>query len=90
MDSSNKTLRHIAIIQDEEEAEVLRKINDAIDEYELKVINYIKETVRLDGDPDPKWRIEIFFEGPNVFSYNFKGSHSALLNSSDASHSHSR
>ena len=86
----NTNLRHVAIIQDEDEVVVLRKLNEAVDEFELKIINYNKDIVRLDGDPDPKWRIEIFFEGPNVFSYDFKGSQRALLNKSDASHSHSR
>ena len=87
---NKKPLRHVAIIQNESESEVLRELNTAIDENELVVINYNKERVRTDDNPDPIWRIEIFFEGPNVFGYDFSGSQTAKLNTSEAAKSQGR
>ncbi len=86
----NSSLRHVAIIQDEDEATALKKLNDAVDEFEIRIINYNKDFFRVEGFDDRVCRIEIFFEGPNVFGYDFKGSQSMLLNSSDASHSRGR
>ena len=86
----NKNLRHVAIIQNESEAEALRELNEAVDEHELKIINYSKEHVSVEDFVDKVWRIEIFFEGPNVFDYDFSGSQSASLRNSDANRSRSR
>ena len=87
---NKKPLRHVAIIQNESEAEVLRQLNTAIDDNKLIVINYNKERVKTEDSPDPAWRIEIFFEGPNVFSYDFSGSQTAKLNNSEAAKTHGR
>ena len=91
MDNGNNVLRHIAIIQDENEADVLRKLNDAVDEHGIKIIDYSKDRITKEDSMDKVWRIEIFYEGPgNIFDYDFKGSYLAKLNTSDASKSHSR
>ncbi len=87
----NSSLRHVAIIQDEDEAAALKKLNDAVDQYRIKIINYNKERIRTDECIDPIWRIEIFFEADsNPFNYDFSGSHAAAPNSGDANHTRSR
>ncbi len=77
-----KNLKHIAVIEMEDKASLIKTVNDAIDEYGLHVIHYnLYESVIVDEVNEYGTTVaehngfcmEIFYEGPVVFSYDFSG-----------------
>lgn len=68
-----KTLKHIAIVEATGKAELLRKINDAVDTYGLELVHYSIENAIEMGKSEEIWTAELFFTGPMVFDYNLSG-----------------
>ena len=65
-------LKHIAVVQADSEAALIKKINDAVDEYGLSLIHYEISSGINKKDPFKNvWTAELFFQGPMVFDYSF-------------------
>ena len=68
-----KQLKHIAVVEAESKAKLIKAINDAIDKNNLDLIHYnIEEAIEM-GSSEEIWTAELFFTGPNVFGYDISG-----------------
>ena len=76
-----KNLKHIAIVEAKSKAELIKKVNDAVDEYGLNVVHYsIEQTINTKNNFEDLWSMEIFFEGDMVFDYNLSGEDAIMSN----------
>ena len=76
-----KTLKHIAIVEAPGKAELLRKINEAVDAYGLELVHYsIEQGVNTEDPFEEIWTAELFFSGPMVFDYELSGVDSVMSN----------
>lgn len=78
-----KKLKHIAIIEAKSKSELIKKVNDAVDEYGLNVIHYSIEQDINTKDFEELWSIELFFEGDMIFTYNLSGGDKLMSNFSN-------
>lgn len=78
-----KNLKHIAIVEAKSKAELIKKVNDAVDEYGLNVIHYSIEQSIDSKSYEDLWTIELFFEGDMIFTYNLSGEDKIINNFSN-------
>ena len=79
-----KNLKHIAIVEAKSKAELIKKVNDAVDEYGLNVIHYsIEQGIDTKNSFEELWTIELFFEGDMIFTYNLSGEDKLMSNFSN-------
>lgn len=85
-----KSLKHIAIIEAKSKAELIKRVNDAVDKYGLNVIHYsIEQCINKEDAFEELWCIELFFEGEMVFDYNLSGEDKLINNFSNNNQSKS-
>ena len=78
-----KNLKHIAIVEAKSKAELIKKVNDAVDEYGLNVIHYSIEQSIDSKSYEDLWSMELFFEGDMIFTYNLSGEDKLMSNFSN-------
>ena len=78
-----KNLKHIAIVEAKSKAELIKKVNDAVDEYGLNVIHYSIEQSIDSKSYEDLWSMEIFFEGDMIFTYDLSGEDKLMSNFSN-------
>ena len=78
-----KNLKHIAIVEAKSKAELIKKVNDAVDKYGLNVIHYSIEQSIDSKSYEDLWTIELFFEGDMIFTYNLSGEDKLMSNFSN-------
>ena len=78
-----KNLKHIAIVEAKSKAELIKKVNDAVDEYGLNVIHYSIEQSIDSKNYEDLWTMELFFEGDMIFTYNLSGEDKLMSNFSN-------
>ena len=91
MENNNQN-RHIGIIVRQTEKELLEEFNSVVDQHGLKTLNYIKEKCSYDDlAMYGVWKMEVFYEGPDVLGYGPDGASKTVSSSeNDTSHSRSR
>ena len=78
-----KNLKHIAIVEAKSKAELIKKVNDAVDKYGLNVIHYSIEQSIDSKSYEDLWSMELFFEGEMIFSYDLSGEDKIINNFSN-------
>ena len=79
-----KQLKHIAIVEAPNKAELIKEINEAIDANGLDLIHYsIEQGVNTKDQFEEIWMAELFFIGPMVFGYDLSGGDKLLSNWTD-------
>lgn len=78
-----KNLKHIAIVEAKSKAELIKKVNDAVDEYGLNVIHYSIEQSIDSKSYEDLWSMELFFEGDMIFTYDLSGEDKLMSNFSN-------
>ena len=78
-----KNLKHIAIVEAKSKAELIKKVNDAVDKYGLNVIHYSTEQSIDSKSYEDLWSMELFFEGDMIFSYDLSGEDKIINNFSN-------
>ena len=78
-----KNLKHIAIVEAKSKAELIKKVNDAVDKYGLNIIHYSIEQSIDSKSYEDLWSMELFFEGEMIFSYDLSGEDKLMSNFSN-------
>ena len=78
-----KNLKHIAIVEAKSKAELIKKVNDAVDKYGLNIIHYSIEQSIDSKSYEDLWSMELFFEGDMIFSYDLSGEDKLMSNFSN-------
>ena len=78
-----KNLKHIAIVEAKSKAELIKKVNDAVDKYGLNIIHYSIEQSIDSKSYEDLWTIELFFEGEMIFTYDLSGEDKLMSNFSN-------
>ena len=83
-----KQLKHIAIVEAQSRAELIKVINDAVDAYNLDLIHYsIEQGINTNKPFEEIWMAELFFTGPMVFDYDLSGGDKIMSEWSNENHS---
>lgn len=78
-----KNLKHIAIVEAKSKAELIKKVNDAVDKYGLNIIHYSIEQGIDSKSYEDLWSMELFFEGEMIFTYDLSGEDKLMSNFSN-------